>query len=155
KRSNLAGARAGFYAGDPDLVAYLSEVRKHAGLMVPGPVQAAAGVALGDDRHVDEQRERYRRRLGVMAEALRALGVACPLPDGAFYLWAPAPGGDAWALARILAAEGGCVVSPGEFYGPAGAAHVRIAVVQPDDRLDLVAQRLGARAASAPVPPSG
>src|SRR5690606_24785685 len=110
KRSNLAGARAGFYAGDPDLVAYLSAARKHAGLMVPGPVQAAAVVALGDDRHVGEQRERYRRRLGVMAEALRALGVACPLHDGAFYLWAPAPGGDAWALARILAAEGGCVV---------------------------------------------
>ncbi|HEX6418155.1 MAG TPA: succinyldiaminopimelate transaminase [Acidimicrobiales bacterium] len=155
KRSNLAGARAGFYAGDPDLVAYLSEVRKHAGLMVPGPVQAAAVVALGDDRHVDEQRERYRRRLAVMAEALRAVGVGCALPDGAFYLWAPAPDGDAWALARTLAGEGGCVVSPGEFYGPAGAGHVRIAVVQPDDRLALVAHRLAGRAAPSAAPPAG
>jgi aspartate/methionine/tyrosine aminotransferase len=63
KRSNLAGVRAGFYAGDSDLVDYLREVRKHAGFMVPGPVQAAAVVAYADDEHVDAQRERYRNRL--------------------------------------------------------------------------------------------
>lgn len=153
KRSNLAGARAGFYAGDPDLVHYLSEVRKHAGFMVPGPVQAAAVAAFDDDAHVDEQRRRYRRRLEVMAEALAAAGVECPLPDGAFYLWAPAPGGDAWGLARRLAAEGGCVVSPGEFYGPAGADHVRIAVVQPDEQLALVARRLGGATGMSPMRP--
>jgi aspartate/methionine/tyrosine aminotransferase len=79
-----------------------------------------------------------------MIEALAAAGVACPAPAGAFYLWAPAPGGDAWALARLLASEGGAVVAPGELYGEAGADHVRIAVVQPDDRIALVAQRLGA-----------
>jgi succinyldiaminopimelate transaminase len=142
KRSNLAGARAGFYAGDRDLVHYLSEVRKHAGFMVPGPVQAAAVAAFDDDDHVEAQRDRYRRRLDLMIEALAAIGVDCPAPDGAFYLWAPAPGGDAWALAHRLATEGGAVVSPGEFYGDAGAGHVRIAVVQPDDRLELVARRL-------------
>jgi succinyldiaminopimelate transaminase len=144
KRSNLAGVRAGFYAGDPDLVHYLSEVRKHAGFMVPGPVQAAAVAAFGDDAHVDEQRGRYEERLALMIEALTAAGVACPAPAGAFYLWAPAPGGDAWALAHKLAAEGGAVVAPGELYGEAGADHVRIAVVQPDDRIALVARRLGA-----------
>jgi succinyldiaminopimelate transaminase len=149
KRSNLAGARAGFYAGDGDLVGYLSEVRKHAGFMVPGPVQAAAVVAFGDDVHVDVQRAIYHRRLVLMQGVLAALGVDCPLPQGAFYLWAPAPGGDAWALARRLATEAGAIVSPGEFYGPAGAGHVRIAVVQPDERLALVAQRLGVDAAAA------
>jgi succinyldiaminopimelate transaminase len=143
KRSNLAGARAGFYAGDPDLVGYLSEVRKHAGFMVPGPVQAAAVVAFGDDDHVDAQRDRYRHRLDLMAAAMRSLGVECNTPPAAFYLWARAPDGDAWALAHRLAAEAGVVVSPGEFYGPDGAAHVRVAVVQPDDRLELVARRLG------------
>ena len=142
KRSNLAGARAGFYAGDPELVHYLSEVRKHAGFMVPGPVQAAAVAAFDDDRHVDEQRSRYQRRLALMIDALTAVGVDCPAPDGAFYLWAPAPGGDAWGLAHILAAVGGAVVAPGELYGEAGRDHVRIAVVQPDDRLELVARRL-------------
>jgi aspartate/methionine/tyrosine aminotransferase len=131
-------------------VHYLSELRKHAGFMVPGPVQEAAVAAFGDDAHVDEQRARYRRRLDLMAAALATLGVDCPRPAGAFYLWAPAPGGDAWGLAGRLAAEGGAVVSPGEFYGPAGEGHVRIAVVQPDDRLELVAQRLGAGAGHVP-----
>ena len=151
KRSNLAGARVGFYAGDPDLVHYLSEVRKHAGFMVPGPVQAAAVAALDDDSHVDEQRERYRRRLALMGEVVAALDVDCPQPAGAFYLWVPAPGGDAWALARRLATEAGAVVSPGEFYGTAGADHVRIAVVQPDDRIDLVARRLGVTTGDIPA----
>jgi succinyldiaminopimelate transaminase len=153
KRSNLAGARVGFYAGDPDLVHYLSEVRKHAGFMVPGPVQAAAVTAFGDDRHVDEQRDRYRRRLELLADALEAWGVPCPLPHGGFYLWVAVPGGDAWSFAHQLAAEGGAVVAPGELYGPAGAGHVRIAVVQPDDRLELVATRL--RAATPVASPSG
>lgn len=150
KRSNLAGLRAGFYAGDRDLVHYLSEVRKHAGFMVPGPVQAAAVVAFADDAHVDEQRQRYRRRLDLMAAALRAMGVACSRPPATFYLWPKAPDGDAWGLAQRLAAEAGAVVSPGEFYGEAGAAHVRIAVVQPDDRLELVARRLGVSSRDVP-----
>ncbi|MET0728033.1 MAG: succinyldiaminopimelate transaminase [Acidimicrobiales bacterium] len=146
KRSNLAGARAGFYAGDEDLVAYLSELRKHAGFLVPGPVQAAAVAAWGDDAHVDEQRARYRHRLQAVRAALAAIDVDAPMPDGAFYLWAPAPGGDAWALTRRLAESAGVLVSPGELYGPGGAAHIRVAVVQPDDRIALVAERL-ARAA--------
>ena len=148
KRSNLAGARVGFYAGDPDLVHYLSEVRKHAGLMVPGPVQAAAVVALSDQGHVEEQRERYRGRLERFAKVLAAVGTPATLPGGGFYLWPRAPettdGRDpAWALTERLAADGGALVSPGEFYGAAAAAHVRVALVAPDDRLELVARRLG------------
>jgi succinyldiaminopimelate transaminase len=142
KRSNLAGARVGFYAGDPTLVTYLSEVRKHAGLMVPGPVQAAAIAAWRDATHVDEQRERYRDRLVRVQQLLVHLDVEVALPSGAFYLWAPAPAGDAWALAATVAARAGVLVSPGEFYGDAAADHVRLARVQPDDRLDLVEQRL-------------
>jgi succinyldiaminopimelate transaminase len=144
KRSNLAGARVGFYAGDPDLVRYLSEVRKHAGFMVPGPVQAAAVAAWGDTMHVDQQRERYWHRLVRCRELLAQIGVVAPLPGGGFYLWAPAPDGDAWALARMLAERAGMLVSPGEFYGESGSGYVRIAMVQPDDRLDLVAARLAA-----------
>ena len=143
KRSNLAGLRAGFYAGDPELVHYLSEVRKHAGFMVPGPVQAAAIVALDDDVHVDEQRERYLERLWFFADVLRAEGAKVDLPGGSFYLWAEAPGGDAWAFTDDLAARGGVLVSPGDLYGPNGAGHVRVALVQPMDRLRLVAERLG------------
>jgi len=143
KRSNLAGLRAGFYAGDPDLTRYLSEVRKHAGLLVPGPVQFAAALALDDDSHVELQRAVYDERLQRFAEILVDLGAGATIPAGGFYLWAAAPGGDAWAFTEFLASDGGCLVSPGDLYGPPGAGHVRVALVQPRDRLDLVAERLG------------
>jgi aspartate/methionine/tyrosine aminotransferase len=144
KRSNLAGVRIGFYAGDPDLVHYLSETRKHAGLMPPGPAQAAGSAALADDEHVDVQRTRYHDRLELLRTALDSIDLAAPFPGGGFYLWVPAPDGDAWALAARLAAEAGALVSPGDFYGPAGADHVRIAAVRPDDEIRRVAERLGA-----------
>jgi succinyldiaminopimelate transaminase len=143
KRDNFAGARIGFYAGDRDLVHYLREVRKHAGLMPPGPVQAAAVVALGDDEHVEAQRDRYWRRLQLLVHILAAAGYDAQLPAGAFYLWVPAPDSDAWSAARDLAKRAGIVVSPGEFYGPTGSGFVRIAAVQPDDRIELAAARIG------------
>ena len=142
KRSNLAGVRAGFYAGDPEIVKYLSEIRKHAGFMVPGPVQAAGTVAYDDDLHVDAQRVRYHDRLLQMADALRSVGLPVELPGGGFYLWVPVPGGDAWACTDWLARNGGLVVSPGEFYGAAASGFIRVALVEPDDRLELVAKRL-------------
>jgi succinyldiaminopimelate transaminase len=143
KRSNLAGVRAGFYAGDADVVHYLREVRKHAGAMVPGPVQAASVAAWSDQEHVQVQRERYSRRLDLLVEIAAAAGVPAPRPAGAFYLWVPAPDGDAWALTNRLAEQGGLVVSPGEFYGDAGSGFVRIAASQPDEALEMVLGRLG------------
>jgi aspartate/methionine/tyrosine aminotransferase len=83
----------------------------------------------------------YRRRLALLQEVLAAVGVEAPLPDGGFYLWAPAPDGDAWSLAEALAARLGIVVTPGDTFGPAGRRHVRLAAVQPDERLALVADR--------------
>ena len=144
KRSNLAGLRVGFYAGDGELVRYLSEVRKHVGLMVAGPVQVAAAAALADDAHVALQRTRYRERLDLMAGVLGRLGIAAPLPGGGFYLWVAAPGGDAWAFTERLARDGGVLVTPGDTFGPAGAGYVRMAMVQPLERLELAARRLGA-----------
>ena len=142
KRSNLAGARLGFYAGDPELVHYLGEVRKHVGMMVPGPVQAAGIVALDDDEHVMVQRDRYLGRLERLAGVLHAWsGLDVPLPGGGFYLWFRV--GDAWAFTERLAREGGVLVSPGDFYGTAGADFVRVAVVQPDERIAEIARRLG------------
>lgn len=144
KRSNLAGARVGFYAGDRELVRFLAEVRKHAGFMVPGPVQAAGAVAWADDDHVDEQRDRYRRRLERGRALLAAAGLDAPLPGGGFYLWPAVRGGDAWAAARELAERAGVLASPGEFYGERGRGHLRLALVQPDDRLELAIARLAA-----------
>lgn len=142
KRSNLAGLRVGFYAGDTDLVGYLSQLRKHAGFMVPGPVQEVGAAALDDDEHAAAQRERYRRRIDVTRAALAVAGLDAPDPGGAFYLWIPAPGGDGAALADRLAADAGVLVTPGGAYGPAGEGHVRLALVAPDARIDELADRL-------------
>jgi succinyldiaminopimelate transaminase len=153
KRSNLAGLRVGYFAGDPDLVAYLSAVRRHAGFMVPGPVQYAAAVALGDDAHVEVQRSVYRERLESLAAWLGDAGLPVALPGGGFYLWVPVPASLAegasadgespgFALGRRLAAVAGVIGSPGEAYGPLGAGYLRLAVVQPMERLKLVAERL-------------
>ena len=142
KRSNLAGLRVGFYVGDPELVTYLREVRKHVGMLVPGPAQAAGAVALADDEHVAVQRQRYLGRLRRMAHVLSAWsGLPIDIPAGGFYLWFDAA--DGWAFAERLAIEGGALVSPGDFYGAGGTNNVRVAVVQPDDRIELVARRLG------------
>lgn len=143
KRSNLAGLRAGFFTGDPDLVSHLVEVRRHAGLMVPGPVQAAAAAALDDDAHASAQAGLYLARLERLVEALRRWGLtdASP-PAGGLYVWVRSPDGDGWTLARRLAAEAGAVVAPGSLYGEAGTAHVRIAVTVTDADLDRVISRL-------------
>jgi succinyldiaminopimelate transaminase len=145
KRSNLAGVRVGFYSGDAEIVDYLKEVRKHAGFMVPGPAQAAGVAALDDDEHVRVQRDRYLSRLEMMAKTLTTWsGIDIALPSGGFYLWFNA--GDAWEFTEKLAREGGALVSPGDFYGAGGSHNVRVAVVQPDAKLAMVAKRLGVRA---------
>ena len=144
KRDNFAGARIGFYAGDRELVHYLREVRKHAGCMPAGPVQAAAVVALGDDAHVEVQRERYLRRLTRLRDIMTTMGYSAELPAGAFYLWVEAPDGDAWTAARDLATRAGIVCSPGEFYGAASGNWLRLAAVQPDERIALAAARVHA-----------
>ena len=147
KRSNLAGVRVGFYAGDAELVEFMRAVRQHAGLMVPGPAQAAGAAALADDAHVEAQRARYRERLAYLAGVFGAYGCPVALPEGGFYLWVPVPEGrwpDAWAMAEALATDGGLLVSPGDLYGEGRADHVRVAVVQPMELLALVGERLGA-----------
>ncbi|MYG94336.1 MAG: aminotransferase class I/II-fold pyridoxal phosphate-dependent enzyme [Acidimicrobiia bacterium] len=148
KRSNIAGLRVGFYAGDPELVAFLSEVRKHAGLMIPGPVQQAAVVAFGDDAHVEAQRAIYRSRLARLAKLFRAFDPNVKLPDGGFYLWLTASDGDGWGLASHLASKFGALISPGEFYGPQGAGYVRVAAVASDTQISLLEKRMAQLAGS-------
>ncbi len=141
KRSNLAGYRAGFVTGDPSLVAELLEVRKHAGMMVPAPVQAAMAAALSDDAHAQEQRARYAGRRARLRPALEAAGWAVHDSEAGLYLWAARPGMDGWTSVGWLA-DAGILVAPGEFYGPAGSEHVRIALTATDERIDAAAARL-------------
>jgi succinyldiaminopimelate transaminase len=144
KRSNLAGMRVGFYAGDPDLVTYLVETRKHAGLMAPTMVQAAAAASLADDAHVAVQRARYVERGALVRAELESHGLVHDGGAAAFYLWMRTADGadDGWEIAARLAHEAGLLVSPGDLYGALGADHVRIALVQPRDRLELALDRL-------------
>jgi succinyldiaminopimelate transaminase len=144
KRSNLAGMRVGFYAGDLDLVTYLVETRKHAGLMAPTAVQAAAAAALDDDEHVDTQRSRYTERRDLVFTALASHGLVHDGGDALFYLWLRAESGadDGWEIAARLAHGAGMLVAPGDLYGAPGADHVRLALVQPRDRLELALDRL-------------
>jgi len=141
KRSNLAGYRAGFVAGDPALVAGLLEVRKHAGMIVPAPVQAAMTAALDDDGHAEEQHARYARRRGVLRPALEQAGWAVSHSEAGLYLWAAHPDYDCWDSVRVLS-ELGILVSPGEFYGQAGVRNIRVALTATDERIDAAAARL-------------
>lgn len=144
KRSNMAGMRAGFVAGDPDLIGYLGEVRKHSGFMVPGPVQAGATAALGDDSHVDEQRERYRARREVVLSHLEGTGLVHTGGPATFYLWLRQDGvDDGWDVAGDLA-KAGVLVAPGDFYGDTATDHVRVALVAPLDVLDAAFSRVKA-----------
>ncbi len=140
KRTNLAGYRAGFVSGDPALVAELLAVRKHAGMMVPAPVQAAMIAALGDEAHVSAQRERYARRREMLREALLAAGFHIEHSEAGLYLWATR-GEECWSTVDWLA-ERGILVAPGTFYGPAGDRYVRVALTATDERVAAAAERL-------------
>ncbi len=140
KQSNLAGYRAAFVAGDAALIARLLTTRKHLGLMLPGPVQAAMTAALGDDAHVEAQRERYRARRAVLKPALEAAGYRIDHSEGGLYLWATA-GEDAWVTMGALA-ERGILAGPGHFYGQVFPQHVRFSLTATDERIAAAAARL-------------
>ena len=140
KTSNLASYRAGFVTGDPALVAELLEVRKHAGMILPLPIQAAMEAALGDDPHENVQRERYRERRTILLDAVRSAGFTVDNSEAGLYLWATR--GEACRDTVAWFAERGILVAPGEFYGPTGGQHVRIALTATDERIAAAAKRL-------------
>ncbi len=142
KQSSMAGYRAAWVAGDPRLVGRLLEVRKHAGFMVPAPVQAAMVAALTDDDHVAGQRARYARRRRVLAAAFDAAGYELAGGPAGLYLWVTAPGGQPARQTALDLAGLGILVAPGDFYGPRGARHVRVALTASDEDVARAAARL-------------
>ncbi|MDQ0811376.1 succinyldiaminopimelate transaminase [Streptomyces sp. B3I7] len=140
KRSNLAGYRAAFLVGDPAVLGPLLEIRKHGGMMTSAPTQAAVVAALSDDAHVREQRERYAARRATLREALLAHGFRIEHSEASLYLWATRDE-SCWETVAHLA-DRGILVAPGDFYGPAGARFVRVALTATDDRIDAAAARL-------------
>jgi succinyldiaminopimelate transaminase len=143
KRSNLAGYRAGFVAGDHDLVTELLAIRKHAGMIVPGPVQQVMVDVLADHDHVEVQRQRYAARRARLRPALERAGFTIEHSEGSIYLWATRRE-DCRATVDSLARQG-ILVAPGNFYGGAGAEHVRIALTATDERIEAAAHRLSGR----------
>ena len=141
KSSSLAGYRAGFVAGDAGLVAELLAVRKHVGMMVPTPVQAAMVAALDDDVHEQEQRRRYAGRRTKLLAALRSADFTIDHSDAGLYLWATR--GEPCRDTLAWLAERGILVAPGEFYGTRGTLHVRVALTATDERVTAAVQRLG------------
>lgn len=140
KQSNLAGYRAAFIAGDADLVAKLLVIRKHAGMMLPAPVQAAMVAALGDDAHVAHQKEIYRNRRELLLSALQDAGFALSGSEAGLYLWL-SEGVDAWQSIDRLA-DLGILAGPGVFYGDHSATHIRISLTATDERIAAAAARL-------------
>ncbi|GAA4380155.1 succinyldiaminopimelate transaminase [Nocardioides caricicola] len=140
KRSNLAGYRCAFVAGDPALVGELLAVRKNLGLQMPGPQQVAMVAALDDDDHVVEQHARYAARRAKLREALLSAGFRIDHSEASLYLWATRDE-DCWDTVGWLA-ERGILVAPGAFYGTAGRRHVRVAFTATDERVDAAVARL-------------
>jgi len=140
KRSNLAGYRCAFVAGDRSAIGELLAVRKNLGLQMPGPQQVAMKAALDDDVHADEQRARYAARRSRLKAALERAGFRIDDSQGSLYLWATG-GEPCWDTVGRLA-DLGVLVAPGEFYGPAGAEHVRVAFTATDERVDEAVRRL-------------
>ncbi|MFF3566291.1 succinyldiaminopimelate transaminase [Nocardia jiangxiensis] len=142
KTSNLAGYRAGFVTGDPALVRELLEVRKHAGMIMPFPVQSAMTAALSDDTHEAQQRERYRARREILRKALQEAGFRIDHSAAGLYLWSTREENGRVTLDWL--AERGILAAPGDFYGPTGVDHVRIALTATDERIAAAAERLTA-----------
>ncbi len=142
KQSNMAGYRAAFVAGCATLIGRITTVRKHAGLMLPAPLQAAMVVALGDDVHVAEQKELYRARRDILLPAVEAAGFRIDQSRAGLYIWAT-EGRDAWDSIDRLASLG-IVAGPGHFYGDAYPEHVRFSLTATDERIAAAAERLTA-----------
>jgi succinyldiaminopimelate transaminase len=143
KRSSMAGYRAAFVIGDPALIARILEVRKHAGMIVPLPVQQAMVAALSDSAHVAEQRSRYNFRRSVLRPALEAAGFTIEDSVAGLYIWATRHE-SAWDSVAWLA-DLGILATPGAFYGDAGAQHIRIALTATDEQISSAAARLQAK----------
>jgi succinyldiaminopimelate transaminase len=140
KRSNLAGYRAAFLAGDSAVLGDLLQIRKHGGMMTPAPTQAATVAALADDTHVREQRERYAARRTALRDALLAHGFRIEHSEASLYLWATRDE-PCWDTVAHLA-DLGILVAPGDFYGPAGDRFVRVALTATDERVRAAVERL-------------
>lgn len=146
KRSNAAGLRIGFVAGDPDLIAKLGALRSYGGAQVPLPLQEAAVALWQDEAHVEANRALYRRKFDVCADILKNR-FGFYRPQGGFFLWLDV--GDGEAACLKLWREAGLRSLPGAYIGRASAAgvnpgrnYIRLAIVHDEDTVAAGMRRL-------------
>jgi aspartate/methionine/tyrosine aminotransferase len=108
--------------------------------MTPGPQQVAMAAALSDTAHAVEQHARYAARRGRLRAALESAGFRIDHSEASLYLWATRDE-SCWDTVTWLA-DRGILVAPGDFYGAAGAQHVRVAFTATDERIDAAVARL-------------
>lgn len=142
KQSNFAGYRGAFIAGDAEIMPNLINSRKHAGMIVPAPVQAAMAAALNDDAHVEAQKDLYRARRDLLLPAVQKFGLTVENSEAGLYLWATA-GEGTWTTVQRFA-ELGILIGPGVFYGESGEGYVRLALTGSDSDIEKAAARLKA-----------
>lgn len=138
KRSNLAGYRAAFVIGDSKLIDQIRQIRKHAGLIVPLPVQQAMIAALSDNNHAIEQAERYEKRRIKLITALSKAGFTIEHSQAGLYIWC-SKNEDCYKTVDWFA-NLGVLVTPGSFYG--SEKFIRIALTATDESIDLVVERI-------------
>lgn len=133
KRSSAPGIRAGFAAGDPDLIAKFQRLRAHAGAVQPLPVMAAATALWRDETHVEANRALYRQKFDSAADIFgERFGFT--KPAGGFFLWLDV--GDSETITRKLWTDAGVKVLPGAFLSRSdsrgtspGDSYIRVALV--------------------------
>ena len=140
KRSNFAGYRGGLIVGDPELIATIREFRKHAGMLVPLPIQQSMIAALGDESHVREQADRYAHRREVLRSALESAGFRVEHSEAGLYIWCTQDKNDLETITWL--SERGILAAPGRFYGEKCTTYIRIALTASDEQIAQAAKRI-------------
>ncbi len=154
KTYSMPGWRVGFAVGNERLLAALARVKSYLDYGAFTPVQVAATAALnGPDSVVDEIRQTYRRRRDVLVESFDRAGWPIPRPSATMFAWAPIPDNlrhiGSLEFSKLLVEKADLAVSPGIGFGEDGEGHVRIALVENEQRIRQAARNLRRFLASA------
>jgi LL-diaminopimelate aminotransferase len=144
KTYSMAGCRAGFVVGNAEAIALLGRIKSNFDYGIFLPVQAAAVAALtGPQDCVRQTAQEYQRRRDIIVDGFTALGWQVPCPKASMYIWAPVPTKQSsFDFSVDLVENAGVAVIPGVGFGPHGEGFVRIALVQPEERLRLAVERI-------------
>jgi alanine-synthesizing transaminase len=147
KTYSMAGWRMGFAVGNERIIAALARVKSYLDYGAFTPIQVAAAAALnGPDDCIREMRDTYRKRRDVLVESFARAGWEIPAPTASMFAWAPLPesfrGMGSMQFATLLVEKASVAVSPGIGFGEHGENHVRIAMVENEQRIRQAARNI-------------